>query len=428
MNLIFLTDDVNASATAYCTLNVCKELAHRGHKVNVISVGQNNNITIKENGNLIINEVKPRKLIELIQKYCKNKTKHKRFIGLTLKYYKDIVTQLKGLFTCKPSFSREGIYIKKAINIIESSNRIDCIIAVVNPKDSLIAASKLNSDYKIPYVAYYLDSLYGNNGIRIMPKDLYKKKVLTFENQYLNKASVVYLMESAKGLYNKVESGKASFINKIKYVDIPLLIPNQSRKYEGKRTHFKDDEFVVLFIGTIPNRIRDPRYTLEVFNKIAKGKINLYLVGRSDYNKEINYYIKQNSNIHFLNYIPHDEVCFYLQEADVLLNIGNSIENMIPSKIFEYMSYKKPIISTTKLTNDICNKYLKEYGNSLIVSESKSTLENVTIINDFIELIDKNTNKLQTELFQQEAIPDSLIANTPGHFCDLFLSHIKKEY
>ena len=50
--------------------------------------------------------------------------------------------------------------------------------------------------------------------------------------------------------------------------------------------------------------------------------------------------------------VSHTVAIQYMSEADFLLNIGNSISSMVPSKIFEYISTGKPIISIYSNIND----------------------------------------------------------------------------
>jgi glycosyltransferase involved in cell wall biosynthesis len=189
-----------------------------------------------------------------------------------------------------------------------------------------------------------------------------------------------------------------------------LLIPVKSKQNYG-RTLFKEDEISILFMGTMPRRIRDPHFALALMEKIAIGNIHLYIIGRSDYMNDINGCISRNKNIHFLGYVPHDKVSQYLQEADILLNIGNSFANMIPSKVFEYMSYNKPIISTTKMSNDPCRKYLEQYGKALVVNEKSSLVESHDKVVRFIQeahMANDGTNEMTKELMKY----------TPAYICE----------
>ena len=55
----------------------------------------------------------------------------------------------------------------------------------------------------------------------------------------------------------------------------------------------------------------------------------------------------------------------------MLVNIGNSVDNFMPSKIFEYISTGKPIINVYKIPECPTLKYLAEYPLALCVSEEE---------------------------------------------------------
>ena len=76
---------------------------------------------------------------------------------------------------------------------------------------------------------------------------------------------------------------------------------------------------------------------------------------------------------------------YYLTEADFLLNIGNDMEYMLPSKIFEYMSYDKPILSSVKCEKDLSINYLKTYQKAHIFNEDDDKGTIVQGIKHFME-------------------------------------------
>ena len=84
---------------------------------------------------------------------------------------------------------------------------------------------------------------------------------------------------------------------------------------------------------------------------------------------------------------------------------------MTPSKIFEYMSYGKKIISTYPIQADTSIKYLKKYKNSLLLDESKpitdAVLQEVKMF-----ATDSEVEIDETELMQE------FYDNTPQAFID----------
>ena len=76
--------------------------------------------------------------------------------------------------------------------------------------------------------------------------------------------------------------------------------------------------------------------------------MDLYFVGElyRSFNDDIKNISK---NIHFLGKKRKEDIIRIYQEADILVNIGNSIDNQMPSKIFEYISTGKPILNFYKI-------------------------------------------------------------------------------
>ncbi len=85
---------------------------------------------------------------------------------------------------------------------------------------------------------------------------------------------------------------------------------------------------------------------------------------------------KRSKNpIQIFGSVSHEEALEVLDQADIFINIGNNTPHMIPSKIFEYMSYGKPIISTCPIENEPCVPYLRQYSLALLLSEDLSRAE-----------------------------------------------------
>ena len=66
-------------------------------------------------------------------------------------------------------------------------------------------------------------------------------------------------------------------------------------------------------------------------------------------------------------------------EADVLINIGSSVDTMVPSKIFEYMATGKPIISFFRHDTEPSIHYLGHYPLTLLIKED---WDNFTKVHD----------------------------------------------
>lgn len=68
------------------------------------------------------------------------------------------------------------------------------------------------------------------------------------------------------------------------------------------------------------------------------------------------------------------------------MNIGVRESNAISGKIFEYMSFGRPIISTYFIDNEACIPFLKKYPLGLMVDERLSVESNVAKVANFLQL------------------------------------------
>lgn len=59
-----------------------------------------------------------------------------------------------------------------------------------------------------------------------------------------------------------------------------------------------------------------------------------------------------------------------VEEASMLINIGNKYSDMLPSKLLTYFMSGHPIIHFKNQENDSCISYLDRYGLNLIVDET----------------------------------------------------------
>ena len=82
--------------------------------------------------------------------------------------------------------------------------------------------------------------------------------------------------------------------------------------------------------------------------------------------------------------ISHESILSVQQNAEFLINFGNSNPCAIPCKIFEYISAQRPIISLYKSDQDASVLYLKEYPWALLLDERIPIEQNSRILKEFI--------------------------------------------
>ena len=122
-------------------------------------------------------------------------------------------------------------------------------------------------------------------------------------------------------------------------------------------------------------------------------------------------YTKTFPHMHYIGLLNHEQVIKYMQESDILINIGNNLTGMVPCKIFEYMSTGKPILTTIKIDDDPSTTYYKRYGKCLVIDERNHVDASVKQIVNFLRGL--SCNRMNTSIDSS-----SMYLNTPGAFAD----------
>lgn len=131
----------------------------------------------------------------------------------------------------------------------------------------------------------------------------------------------------------------------------------------------KNKRPVFLFSGTIADHTGFP-LALEVFKELRD--VELYVTGNGDVST---FDIESYPNIHYMGYLDYSEYLHIYDKVDVCLSLRNPCypENLnnFPSRIIEYFSYNKLVISTIS--------YPELAGFSYIVTEftKKNLIESI---------------------------------------------------
>ena len=128
-------------------------------------------------------------------------------------------------------------------------------------------------------------------------------------------------------------------------------------------------------------------YMFKIFTKLIEKnrRIRLHLYGPPIDSISLELRNQYKENIICYGRVPKDVVMGAIGDADVLINIGNSISNQLPSKLLEYIGTGKPIINFYRINNDTSNHYLSKYPLSCLVYEDLNKIDgNTNFLNNFI--------------------------------------------
>lgn len=133
----------------------------------------------------------------------------------------------------------------------------------------------------------------------------------------------------------------------------------------------------LVFIGTLNSEVRNPNYLLLFFVQLLESDsmYELHFYGNiADTKNEFKKYEKLiGKNIFIHGVVSKEESLKLMNEAQVVFNIGNSNKYQEPSKIFEYIFYRKKIIHIYCIEEDTCNRILSKYclSKQIHISEIK---------------------------------------------------------
>ena len=298
-------------------------------------------------------------------------------------------------------------YVKKIIRKIEfikANKNIDYVLAGSAPHEEVVAASKWCEHNKIKLFVFQMDRFVNANSLYPfrLTKRIQCKNNLKIESRVLNIVNTLFILPPLFEYYNK--DRLLDKLKKIVVLEHPLVYENETYDIPLK----KDSNYLVVsYAGSLDKKLRNPKYILDLFTNeiIKKNNIQLKMYSFGNCEDMISNYSKNNPKTIFqIGKVDSNIVSKKLYESDFLLTIGNNSNNEIPSKLFEYLSYGKPIIHFYYIDNDKYLDYLKKYPLSICLKMDKNLLEQNVI--EFVEfcLNNKNnhiSNKVVVEIYKK---------------------------
>lgn len=123
-------------------------------------------------------------------------------------------------------------------------------------------------------------------------------------------------------------------------------------------------------------------------NLPATMKIKILGTGCRDIVTEESKKFKQDQLI-LLGPVPHQECLEEIEKSNILINLGNTVTNQMPSKLFEYINLGKPILNFYFTKEDMCLKVFKKYPLAFNFNLNDYTQDD---IDEMIKFIEDNKN------------------------------------
>lgn len=393
-NYLLLTEEYlpNPDASGVCAHNLAKEIVHRGNTVTILCRRKYHLPKVETIEGIDVYGIYRTALLD----------KNNRSLLPRLFRRLSFILHLP-LYPIK-SLSYLVRMIQQSKRIIKQES-IDCVIALNHPMESCLTEAVLKRKYKdIHFCVYDVDSFSNKIGDRLIPYSIQQKLFWRWERWVLAQVDQMIIMDNHAKHYQG--DRYIQYSQKFDYANFPTLV------IENYKNPKQDDvNTLCIHLGTLSKVYRNPEKVCETFLRLRNYALHFY--GNTD-DKEL---LERFAGTSQGTITLHGPVSFergqqLLQEADVLISIGNAKSEMVPSKIFEYISYGKPILHFYSFLEDPVISYLKHYPLALLVNEQESIESISQEISSFIE-VNRGRRVKKSEILEKYQ------KNTPEFSLDL---------
>ena len=267
-----------------------------------------------------------------------------------------------------------GWYVKAAYKELENIQRvrsIDTLLTVCSPFPAHIAGAKFKKAHpEVWFGAYTVDPFASSDRIRPLFRNF--EDFVKLEHSISRQADCLFLSEEA------IESRQDLYGDIVQKVALPYILPETS---EVISSAFDKGYIHCVYAGSFYKDIRNPEYMLKVFSALSNKKIilHLYSAGCDDL---VCRYAYQSAQILHHGYVSQDELQLVYGSCDFLVGVGNAVMDFLPSKTYEYLALRRPIVFFNP--NGFDNEVLKKYPHSLQIADDVDVKDAVARFEVFV--------------------------------------------
>ncbi|MCM1282627.1 MAG: hypothetical protein NC180_03605 [Muribaculaceae bacterium] len=313
---------------------------------------------------------------------------------------------------------------KKLANKLIEENDFEFVLCTQKPTFTNVIGREIKGEHsEIRLILYELDSITDNVFNNTGWSKYFSRRNKIIERKNYNSADLILRMINHANFYSKKRYMKYDF--KSRYVDIPLL---DNRFLQQKKTENREEKDITcVYTGALNKYYRTPQYFLDLLRNCSH-EIGVRVLFYSGYDAESVEQVKKAQeempNRVFLNNTIEKELLDKeMLKMDICLCIGNNFSEdvgAVPSKLFYYMSFAKPIIHIAPKKNDVCIKYLERYPYALILYTSENMGENVKKFEEFVRNVKQKS-------FDYVDLNKLYPMNTPAYTVDIIVDFFKME-
>lgn len=145
----------------------------------------------------------------------------------------------------------------------------------------------------------------------------------------------------------------------------PMVMPQPTRNCQTE-----GEKIRLLFCGWLYSDIRSPKYFFDIVSHLDE-RFEVTFMGKECDKLRERFPIVTKAKIITMPQQPYEVALQAMKDADILINIGNSIPVHMPSKTLEYINTGKPIVNFYKLPDCPTLYYTQRYPLALNLFEGE---------------------------------------------------------
>ncbi len=255
----------------------------------------------------------------------------------------------------------------KEIKRYIAKHSIDAIICFAYPFPFVSAITE--SDLNIPLLYYQFDpyGLHETIGLATQAENI------AHEVAAMQRANYTITTHALYAQYQQHPAYQAHLSHCVP-MDFPVFCEKEQTDC-APAFQFDTSNLNLLFCGTLDDGFRSPQYLLDACAPLfaQMPELKLYFLGSITSETLTRYAMQYPNNIFLHPVVESDVASKTIAQADMLINIGNAISNMVPSKIFDYFATGKPIINLQKIEHCPARSYFETYPMQFTLLESDAS-------------------------------------------------------
>lgn len=324
---------------------------------------------------------------------CRRVTLEKKAKGAIRKVLHSVGTLL--LFT--NYLGNQSWYRKAALRqleIIHKEKPVDVVWSICSPMAAICAGDDFKKKHPEVRVCSYTVDPYSTPD-RVRPFLHSRNDMLDFEKHTLQKMDSVLLSEEVYHARPEIRE-EIPACRPLPYLMPPFEL-SKNKPEEGKA-------LVGVYAGSFYEKIRNPRFMLDVLSRFDRKTFKLVLYSKGCENVLIDY--TNVDNIEQKGLITPTQLAEEYKKADILIGVGNAVSDFLPSKTFEYIAQGKPIVYFNYKGHD--SKELEIYPLALQLSDDMPVETACARLLEFCE-------RVKTETIKEEVLESLYSKHSPSN-------------